>query len=206
MKSPAANQADERGEPVRESSVGDWNKSEQVRPAEPESPFSRRLLFLDDDPARAEVFLIENPQAIWVQTVPECLGRLVESWDEVHLDHDLGGKTFVDMNKNDCGMEVIRWLCMEPRDHLRQARFIVHTHNSLAGLLMVLQVRSMGYVAEFRPFGVDPARLLPGGDDEPPVDPEPHPEPQRHDGLAGTLQRWIGFLKGCWNFSQRQSR
>ncbi len=120
----------------------------------------RRLLFLDDDPVRAEAFLIENPQAVWVQTVAECLGQLVDRWDEVHLDHDLGGKTFVDINESDCGMEVIRWLCREPRDHLRDARFFIHTHNSLAGLLMVLQMRSSGYRAEFRPFGLDLALLL----------------------------------------------
>ena len=101
-----------------------------------------RVLFLDDDPARAESFLSENPQAVWVQTVEECLARLVETWEEVHLDHDLGGEVFVDMNKTDCGMEVIRWLCRERRDHLTSAHFFVHTHNSLAGLLMVLQMQA----------------------------------------------------------------
>lgn len=30
----------------------------------------RRLLFLDDDPARAAIFLAENPDAVWVQTAP----------------------------------------------------------------------------------------------------------------------------------------
>ena len=90
----------------------------------------------------------------------------MENWDEVHLDHDLGGKTFVDVNESDCGMEVIRWLCREPRDHLREARFFVHTHNSLAGLLMVLQMRTSGYRAEFRPFGMDPALLLPHDEDD----------------------------------------
>ena len=85
--------------------------------------------------------------------------RLAENWDEVHLDHDLGGRTFVDTNEIDCGMEVIRWLCEEPRTHLRETLFFVHTHNSVAGLLMVLQMRSSGYKAEFRPFGFELARL-----------------------------------------------
>jgi hypothetical protein len=119
-----------------------------------------RLLFLDDDPARARSFLTEYPQAIWVETVPECIERLAETWDEVHLDHDLGGKTFVDTNDDDCGMEVIRWICKEPRTHLRKTLFYVHTHNSVAGLLMVLQMRASGYQAEFRPFGYNLARLL----------------------------------------------
>lgn len=108
----------------------------------------------------AEIFLKENPQATWVTTVAECLARLDQPWDEVHLDHDLGGKTFVDSQDQDCGMEVIRWLCKEPRAHLKDSRFFVHTHHAAAGLLMVLQMRGYGYKAEFRPFGLDLARLL----------------------------------------------
>jgi hypothetical protein len=171
---------------------------------------SRRVLFLDDDPLRAEAFLSENPRAVWVQTVTECVTRLVETWEEVHLDHDLGGKTFVDMNENDCGMEVIRWLCKEPRDHLRQARFFIHTHNSIAGLFMVLQMRSSGYQAEFRPFGFDPARLLSHdeGEDEsttdrePSTDTEPPPETASPQPPREALRRWIGRLKSLWHFSQ----
>jgi hypothetical protein len=174
---------------------------------------SRRLLFLDDDPVRAEVFLGENPQAVWVQTVAECLEQLVERWDEVHLDHDLGGRTFVDVNESDCGMEVIRWLCREPRDHLREARFCIHTHNSLAGLLMVLHMRSSGYRAEFRPFGMDPARLLLNDENESfseagqpgcaelPQDvlpPQPHAQPP-----PGVLRRFIELCGPLWNFSRR---
>jgi hypothetical protein len=117
-------------------------------------------LFLDDDPARAAVFLRENPAASWVETVDACLARLEERWDEVHLDHDLGGMTLVDSAQVDCGMEVIRWLCKEPRTHLNGTRFFVHTHNTAAGLLMVLQMRASGYDAELRPFGFDLARWL----------------------------------------------
>jgi hypothetical protein len=95
----------------------------------------RRLLFLDD-------------------------ARLEETWDEVHLDHDLGGKTFVDSRDQDCGMEVIRWLCKQPRNHLKATLFFVHTHNAAAGLLMVLQMRACGYKGEFRPFGIDLAQIL----------------------------------------------
>ena len=126
----------------------------------PEPARPRRLLFLDDDPLRAQLFMQDHPQAIWVTTVADCLARLEEPWDEVHLDHDLGGKKFVDSRDEDCGMEVIRWLCKQPRDHLKATFFLVHTHNAAAGLLMVLQIRACGYKGEFRPFGMDLARLL----------------------------------------------
>ncbi len=101
-------------------------------------------------------------------TVAECLVRLHQPWDEIHLDHDLGGKTFVDSRDQDCGMEVIRWLCKEPRPHLKDSRFFVHTHHAAAGLLMVLQIRGYGYNAEFRPFGLDLSRML--AHNEPPSD------------------------------------
>lgn len=122
---------------------------------EPENAGEKRTLFLDDDPSRAHSFLERHPEAVWVETVEECLLRLAEAWDEVHLDHDLGGKKFVDTNQVDCGMEVIRWLCKEPRSHLRETFFYIHTHNTFAGLLMVLQMRESGYKAEFRPFGFE---------------------------------------------------
>jgi len=149
----------------------------------------RRVLFLDDDPARAETFLSENPEAVWVETVAECIDHLAENWDEVHLDHDLGGKTFVDIHEIDCGMEVIRWMCKEPRAHLRDARFFVHTHNSIAGLLMVLQMRASGYNAEFRPFGFDPTRFLGGNEQAPEEDVETSALP------STPWRRWLGWLR-----------
>lgn len=120
----------------------------------------RRLLFLDDDPTRAEQFLQAHPRAVWVTNVPDCIARLAGPWDEVHLDHDLGGRVYVDWSDADTGMEVIRWLCKAPRPHLKRTRFFVHTHNETAGLLMVLLMQSGGYRAEFRPFGLDLERLL----------------------------------------------
>ena len=122
---------------------------------------SPRLLFLDDDPARAEVFLAENPDAVWVQTAAECIARLDERWDEVHLDHDLGGEHFVDLSREDCGMEVVRWLCLHPRPHLRQTRFHVHSHNPNAATMMGMQMMMNGFQVSVRPFGA----------------PEPMPEP-----------------------------
>ncbi len=114
----------------------------------------RRRLLLDDDPARAAVFLGRHPDAAWVQTVPECLERLAERWDEVHLDHDLGGEHFVDSSRGDCGMEVVRWLTRERRPHLTRARFTVHSHNMIASYEMVLRLAQAGFRVQARPFGM----------------------------------------------------
>lgn len=153
----------------------------------------RRLLFLDDDPKRAEQFLKEHPRAVWVTTVPDCLDRLAECWDEVHLDHDLGGKTFVDSSQEDCGMEVIRWLRKETRPHLQRTSFFVHTHNATAGLLMVLLMRGGGYKAEFRPFGLDLEKLLAHNETSPMPAPEEQSGPRPESGRPGwyrSLRIW----------------
>jgi len=198
MNSRALKQAGDNGAPGSIRApwfAGGWTPRFSWRKNRPRR---RRLLFLDDDPARAETFLSENPQAIWVETVAECLTRLAENWDEVHLDHDLGGQTFVDTNENDCGMEVIRWMCKEPRDHLQQTLFFVHTHNSVAGLLMVLQMRASGYKAEFRPFGLDLARLLAHDETAPEGGTETRilPATRLRRGLAW-LRSWRGQRKAA---------
>jgi len=126
-----------------------------LNPRFPLSKKTPRRLFLDDDPERASVFLEAHPDAVWVQTVPECLEKLTEVWDEVHLDHDLGGEIFVDVDRVDCGMEVVRWLIKEPRKHLRRTRFTVHSHNIAAAFEMVLRLQAVGFKVDARPFGVE---------------------------------------------------
>lgn len=153
--------------------------------------------------------MIENPQAVWVQTVVECIDQLKEFWHEVHLDHDLGGQTFVDVNETDCGMEVIRWLCREPREHLRAARFFVHTHNTIAGMLMVLQMRASGYSAEFRPFGIDPVQLLRHDeDDESRAAERPLAEsaPLTRAPAPGVLERMKEWVQRVWRSWRRARR
>ena len=121
-----------------------------------------RILFLDDDPRRASAFLEQHPGAVWVSTAEQCLARLIEPWDEVHLDHDLGGELFVDHERDDCGMAVVRWICREPRAHLQATRFFVHTRNANAACMMVLHLQAMGFDVQARPFeDVVPAPMAP---------------------------------------------
>lgn len=118
----------------------------------PQPGFQR--LFLDDDPARAEAFLEKYPDARWVQNVTDCIAALTDTtWDEIHLDHDLAGEWFVDSERQDCGMEVVRWLTTEPRNHLMAAKFVVHSHNSNAAMTMVSQLGLAGYYVVEQPFG-----------------------------------------------------
>jgi hypothetical protein len=116
-----------------------------------------------------------------VQTVPDCLTKLAEEWDEVHLDHDLGGEHFVDLSRQDCGMEVVRWICLEPRPHLKATQFFVHSHNPNAATMMGMQLMSNGFPVELRPFGAPPL---------PPLALEGRPgEASLFSALAGWLRR-----------------
>ena len=130
------------------------NPHAQEPPANPPES-APQILFLDDDPARARSFLTRHPQAVWVETAEECIARLSEEWDQVHLDHDLGGEIYVDSRRPDCGMEVVRWLCAEPRAHVSETLFIIHTLNAEAASSMLTSLREHGYHAVYRPFGVD---------------------------------------------------
>ena len=120
-----------------------------------------RRLFLDDDPERASAFLKAHPDAVWVKTVAECVEKLAEPWDEVHLDHDLGGEVYVDAGRDDCGMEVVRWIAREPRKLLRKARFVVHSHNAAAAFEMTFRPGLLGYRVEALPFGCEPPEVGP---------------------------------------------
>ena len=152
----------------------------------------RRVLFLDDDIRRAEVFLALCPEAVWVETARACIDRLAEPWDEVHLDHDLGGERYVDVNRDDCGMAVVRWLCAEPRPHLADARFFIHSHHLAAASLMVQCLLQAGHAAEFRPFGYDLVDLL--AFEEASTPRGPAPEAAEAEGLARRWRRRVASL------------
>jgi hypothetical protein len=130
--------------------------------------YPARVLFLDDDPSRAAMFQEECPHAVWVQTAAECIEHLANPWDEVHLDHDLGGEHFVDTDRDDCGMEVVRWLCGPPRKHLKSTRFTIHSHNLIAATMMGMHMTVNGFKCDLRPFGVRQEAKP-----EPVVDPAP---------------------------------
>lgn len=153
----------------------------EAAPQNPPAAGPDRVLFLDDDPERAEMFLARCPQAVWVTRADLCIGRLEEPWDEVHLDHDLNGERFVDVMRDDCGMAVVRWLCAVDREAVRNARFFIHSHNFAAASLMVECLLQNGYAAEYRPFGYDLVDFLSFA-------PPPPPRPR------GVWHR----LGGCW--------
>lgn len=125
-------------------------------------------LFLDDDPARAAVTYNrmseeERSSTIWCRTVEEAINTLRDFKDmlkKVDLDHDLEGLTFVHPGREDCGMEIVRFLEGLSRNSpdefkaYKAMHFIVHTWNTKAGSKMTERLQKIGLKAEYKPFGL----------------------------------------------------
>lgn len=109
------------------------------------------ILFLDDDPNRTETFTANVPSAHTTETAEECISAFdkEEEWSYVLLDHDLGGEVFVKSDREDCGMEVVRWI-VENKPKIGQV--VVHSFNPDASKEMVLKLRDAGYDAIPVPF------------------------------------------------------
>ncbi len=126
------------------------------------------ILFLDDSPERAAIAYSrmvekERSKVIWCMTAEEAI---ITVWDyrkvleKVMLDHDLGGKTYVHTSRDDCGMEIVRFLENKARtepeefENLKKAQFIVHTWNEYAGPVMVERLKKLGLKTVHIPFGM----------------------------------------------------
>ena len=121
------------------------------------------LVFLDDSAelaARHYERLSEEDRSrtFWVQTVEETIDMLKnyrERLEIVSLDHDLNGETYVHSGREDCGMEVVRWLEKRNPADYAHVQFIVHSWNENSGPRMVSRLQKAGYKAELSPFGME---------------------------------------------------
>jgi CheY-like chemotaxis protein len=115
----------------------------------------KQVLFLDDDHRRIEEIrrrMESLPcELVVVETAVDCILKLGEkSYDLVLLDHDLGGEIYCDSSREDCGMEVVRWLKRTGGEH---GAFIVHTMNPVAAAAMYFELSGMGYPVAQATFG-----------------------------------------------------
>ena len=107
-------------------------------------------LFLDDCPNRCRSFRSNFPSATIVNDAESCIAELKrQDWDQVFLDHDLGGTTYQDASDKNSGSEVVRWIVeWKPTVGL----FVCHSLNGPARENMVMTLRSTGYNAATIPF------------------------------------------------------
>jgi CheY-like chemotaxis protein len=112
-----------------------------------------KLIFLDDSHARWFAFQSKIPSALRAETAVECIQMLKDSpeIDWLFLDHDLGGETYVESSREDCGMEVVRYLVDNPRIKSIH-NIVVHSHNVAAANEMTAKLEDAGYNVKKIPF------------------------------------------------------
>jgi hypothetical protein len=123
------------------------------------------ILFFDDNPNRAAIVYQrwsdeKRNKTVWTQTAAEAISVFkdyVGELEEAHLDHDLGGESFVNSQREDCGMEVVRFIekmSTEDLQKLKSCYIIVHSWNLPAGRVMALRLQRVGLTAVHIPFGM----------------------------------------------------
>jgi len=104
-----------------------------------------RILVLDDNDNRLKTYKyhLSGTNVTCVKTAKDCIEKLKDNdYNFVMLDHDLGDEVFVDSNRPDCGMEVVRYL----EANLTKTHCIfIHTANDYARNNMVGKLKSAGY-------------------------------------------------------------
>jgi len=92
-----------------------------------------KLLILDDDETRHKLFTQKymNHERTHVRTAKVCIKELQENgpWDYVFLDHDLGGRQWVDSNEEETGYQVALWL--SENEELQPRKIIIHSFNPI---------------------------------------------------------------------------
>jgi len=121
----------------------------------------RVLVFLDPDPSRAAVHyqrLVETDRArtFWTKTVKETLEILAvyrDRLEEVSLEYDLGEEPNAHPSREDCGMEIVRWLEKTDSTLYKHVQFVVHSWNIQAAAKMIVRLKEAGYNVDAAPFG-----------------------------------------------------
>lgn len=111
------------------------------------------VLVLEDTPERMRYFRMYCPSLVHEETAEGCIAKIKEAdhINELWLDHDLGREMYVDSDRKDCGMEVVRFL--QNNDFKNKIKSIyVHTHNMYAQLPMTNALYQAGYNATLHPF------------------------------------------------------
>lgn len=118
------------------------------------------IVFLEGDPTRAALQFqrmtqTDQNRTFWVKTVPEAIDMLKnyrERLDIVSLGYNLNGEEYNHPSREDCGLEVIRWLERQSSSLYSHTRFVIHSWAS-QGVKMTERLRKKGYRAIRIPFG-----------------------------------------------------
>lgn len=106
-----------------------------------------KVLFLDDNPARHKAMKAMLPCITQVYTADGAIEALSTcNYSEIFLDHDLGGKVYVDSEEYNTGMTVAKWLAKNKRD----ATVVIHSYNPVGARNMAVALKD--YLLCVAPF------------------------------------------------------
>ena len=109
------------------------------------------ILILEDNPDRISKFLSLFNQAVVVDTVQAAISYIqTGKFKRLYLDHDLNNEAFVDSNRADCGMEVVRWIV---KNKPIIPEIFIHSANRRGSNMMYAALKSNGYNVSQFPFG-----------------------------------------------------
>lgn len=121
------------------------------------------ILVLEDDVNRVAVLHQrmneeQRQKTLWTEFAHEAVEILKDyqpSLAMVYLDHDLGGNTYVNSAREDCGMEVVRFLEKQDPEKYNGCHFRIHSWNEGAANSMHRRLLKAGYDTSYVPFGMD---------------------------------------------------
>ena len=112
---------------------------------------SNKVLILEDDPNRMAQFRNMSDEIEIISTVPEAIQLLTDYiWRTLYLDHDLNRESFVDSNRVDCGMELVRWIV---KNKPTIPSIIIHSANRKGSNLMYQSLKENDYNVVQSPWG-----------------------------------------------------
>jgi len=95
-----------------------------------------RLLMLEDDPERVKHFyeMFEDQCLVIVNSADDAISFVTTSkFDAIFLDHDLGGKTYVDSDNKNTGYQVAKVI---PQSINSTTPIIIHSWNGVGAKRM----------------------------------------------------------------------
>jgi hypothetical protein len=118
---------------------------------------AKKIFVLDDDQRRIDWFrgafekIVGKENFTAVMNAPEAIAAWTGDYDAVFLDHDLGGRVFVNSKDENTGSAFVRALPEVHGDD--RMSIVVHSLNPVGSEIMVEDLRAKGYNATAVPLG-----------------------------------------------------
>jgi hypothetical protein len=101
------------------------------------------VLILEDNQERIKKFRSAFPFAVIVEDVDSAKKAFLnDRFNLVFLDHDLGGEIYVDSNKYNTGMTIVKWIV---ENKIVIDTIVIHTCNKTAGNEMFRKLEDANY-------------------------------------------------------------